>query len=233
MWNLTIMEGLLLLNCGSNISQVFAKAPRGFLQAPGQIAVELQLAAKQLTCTDLLRLPSLRVPDGVGEVQDVSHLFLVDEDHAVGVGEDKVGSIYRPITNSCRPQRFRCAPSHSLWTRWCGPETEYRKTDRGNLRTVSMQTPDHNARKLRGLSLKGNEITNAGLISAPSVIDHQHIPGCRLSEGFKEDVDAPEVHDRQHASSGMHGRPDRRQPCRPAPNRGTCPDASVSNMGGA
>ena len=56
-----------------------------------------------------------------------------------------------------------------------------------------LDAPHRDAAELRTLGLEDDEIPDAGLVQASSIIDDEDVPGLRRLERFEEDVDAAVV----------------------------------------
>src|SRR5580700_1189215 len=88
-------------------AQVLAEGQRGRVLPPGQVTVELQLAAERDAGADLAGLMAFGVPDGLGDREQVTGPGSRDEQHAVLVAEDQVLGADRVLADRGALQRVR------------------------------------------------------------------------------------------------------------------------------
>jgi len=63
-----------------------------------------------------------------------------------------------------------------------------------------MESPDKDTREVGSLRFKNNEIANARLITAASIVDDEHVAGFRKFEGLEKNVDTAVVPNGQSAT---------------------------------
>ena len=79
---------------------------------------------------------------------------------------------------------------------------------------VAMQPPDHYPVQTGCLSLQSHQVTDAGFIQPPVVVDYQHVARCCHFECLQEGIDAASVPGRTdtpgQAAAGHHSTQQRR-----------------------
>ena len=75
------------------------------------------------------------------------------------------------------------------------------------LRRIAMRAPDDNASQSAGFSLERDQIADAALIQAATVVDYQNFAGLRALHCFQKNVNASKMSDRpRRAGETLIGR---------------------------
>ncbi|MCU1515534.1 MAG: hypothetical protein JWQ75_255 [Pseudarthrobacter sp.] len=113
-----------------------------------------------------------------------------------------------------------------------GPLAEDRQGDGPQFGRVAVQPPAQDAGQACAACLQRHEVTDAGLVLAAAVVDHQDVTGFGAFDGLEEDVHTAVMPGRTDPAHQVRAAPQGDGTGRGAPDRNAEPHAGVGHVRG-
>jgi hypothetical protein len=182
-----------LFDCSTYPAQVLTKSVFWIIVSTSKIIAKFQLIAELLARCNLSGLPAFGCRDFFGNCQNVFDLIGPNEDAAIVVRKNKILSGDLQIAEPSDLQGARRSRVEPLRATWAHAVTKNRKPNLPELSRIAMHSPNDDAGKSDGSRLQNGEVSDATLVGATAIVDHQHIPVIGDLHGFQKNIDAAKV----------------------------------------